>query len=546
MSKTHPSLGAAGKAVDDRFGPARFLARAMKKVFPDHWSFLLGEIAMYSFIILVVTGVFLTFFFKPSMNGVVYHGSYVPLRGTRMSEAYDSTLHISFDVRGGLLMRQIHHWATLTFLAAIAVHMLRNFFTGAYRKPRELNWLIGVVLFILAILNGLFGYSLPDDQLSGTGLRILAGVIESLPIIGTYLLLLLFGGQYPGHDVIPRLFTLHVLIIPGILLLLIPLHAIVLTWRQTHTQFPAKGRTERTVQGYPFFPVFIAKTTALFLWVFGGMALLSTVFQINPIWLYGPYNPAAISAGAQPDWYLGFLEGALRIMPNWEINALGHTLPINVVIPALLVPGLLFTGLALYPFLERWITGDREIHHLLGRPPRRARPHRHRHGRRGLLRSAVGGRRQRRHRQHVPHPPVRHHLVLPHHHHHRAGARLYRCSADLHRPATPRPPRIHPRCRDRRHQTHPGRPLHRGETPPHRRTSRPPKGPPRTRCTPARQARRRPCPSQGSTPRREPLADPTQPRLHRRYRPTTPGPHPERRRKRSSRTPTDQIGQAAL
>ncbi|MFD0683585.1 cytochrome bc1 complex cytochrome b subunit [Actinomadura fibrosa] len=363
-----PRLGAAGRAVDERFGGTPFLRKAVRKAFPDHWSFLLGEIAMYSFVIILLSGVFLTFFFKPSMDEVLYDGSYGPLHGVRMSEAYASTLKITFDVRGGLLMRQVHHWATVIFLAAIVVHLLRNFFTGAFRKPRELNWLIGVVLFMLVMLNGLFGYSLPDDLLSGTGLRILEGVIASLPLVGSYLMMFLFGGEFPGTEIIPRLYVIHVLLIPGILAALIPLHAVVLTWRQTHTQFPGKGSSNRTVYGYQFFPVFIGKTTAYFLWVFGVTALLATFFQINPIWLFGPYDPGAISSGSQPDWYMGWLEGSLRMMPAWEINAWGHTLPLSVLIPALVVPGLLFTGLAAYPFLERWVTGDHEIHHLLDRP----------------------------------------------------------------------------------------------------------------------------------------------------------------------------------
>jgi ubiquinol-cytochrome c reductase cytochrome b subunit len=368
MANAPRPLSSAGRALDERFGGARFFSKALKKVFPDHWTFLLGEIAMYSFFIIIASGVFLTFFFKPSMHDVVYNGRYMPLRGVTMSEAYESTLRISFDVRGGLLMRQIHHWATIVFLAGIVAHMLRNFFTGAFRKPREVNWLIGVTLFILVILNGLFGYSLPDDLLSGTGIRILEGVLLSLPLVGTYLSMFLFGGEFPGNVIIPRLFTIHVLLIPGILMALLPLHAVVLTWRQTHTQFPAKGRTDRTVEGKPFFPVFIAKTTAFFMWVFGVITLLATLFQINPIWLFGPYEPGSISAGSQPDWYMGFLEGSLRIMPAWEINAFGHTLPMNVIVPALVVPGVLFTGLALYPFLERWVTGDHEVHNLLDRP----------------------------------------------------------------------------------------------------------------------------------------------------------------------------------
>ncbi|MEU4826795.1 cytochrome b [Actinomadura citrea] len=356
------------RALDERFGTTGFARKALRKAFPDQWTFLLGEIAMYSFVIILLTGVYLTLFFKPSMHEVVYNGSYTKLKGVEMSEAYASSLKISFDVRGGLLVRQIHHWSTLIFMGSILVHMLRNFFTGAFRKPRELNWLIGIAMFMLVMLNGLFGYSLPDDLLSGTGLRILEGVLASIPLVGSYAVMFLFGGEYPGTDIIPRLYVIHVLLIPGILAALIPLHAVVLTWRQTHTQFPGKGSSNTTVRGYPFFPVFIAKTTAFFLWVLGVTTLLAAFFQINPIWLFGPYDPGAISAGSQPDWYMGWLEGALRIMPSWEISAWGHTVAMSVVVPALVVPGLLFTGLAVYPFLERWVTGDSQIHHLLDRP----------------------------------------------------------------------------------------------------------------------------------------------------------------------------------
>ncbi|WP_243717194.1 cytochrome b [Actinomadura darangshiensis] len=361
-------MDATAQALDERLGTTGFARKALKKAFPDHWSFLVGEIAMYSFVIILLTGVYLTLFFKPSMNEVVYNGSYAKLQGVEMSEAYASSLKITFDVRGGLLVRQIHHWSTLIFMGAILVHLLRNFFSGAFRKPRELNWLIGILMFMLVMLNGLFGYSLPDDLLSGTGIRILEGVIAAVPLVGSYAVMFLFGGEYPGTDIIPRLYVIHVLLIPGILAALIPLHAVVLTWRQTHTQFPGKGSSNSTVRGYPFFPVFIGKTTSLFLWVLGVTTLLAAFVQINPIWLFGPYDPGAISSGSQPDWYMGWLEGALRIMPAWEINAWGHTVAMSVVVPALVVPGLLFTGLAVYPFLERWVTGDRQIHHLLDRP----------------------------------------------------------------------------------------------------------------------------------------------------------------------------------
>jgi ubiquinol-cytochrome c reductase cytochrome b subunit len=367
MSTVTKALNGTGAYLDDRFRGAAALRRFFRKVFPDHWSFLLGEIALYSFIILLLTGTFLTLFFKPSMTDVIYHGSYTKLNGVRMSEAYASTLNISFDVRGGLLMRQIHHWAAILFLAAIMAHMLRIFFTGAFRKPREINWLIGVTLLTLGIVEGFAGYSLPDDLLSGTGLRILEGVLLSIPVVGTYISFFVFGGQFPGHDLIPRLYIVHVLLIPGLILALIAAHLFFM-FHQKHTQMPGKGRTDRNVVGAPMYPYFMAKTGAFFFFTFAVTAFLSTVAQINPIWLFGPYTPAAISAGSQPDFYMGWLEGALRMMPAWQITAFGHTLSLSVFIPALLIFGLLMTGLALYPFIEQWATGDRREHHVLDRP----------------------------------------------------------------------------------------------------------------------------------------------------------------------------------
>jgi len=361
------ALSGTGNWLDERFRGAKGLRAVFRKLYPDHWTFLLGEVALYSFVILLLTGTFLTLFFKPSMTEIVYHGTYVKLDGVKMSEAYASTLKISFDVRGGLLMRQIHHWAADLFVAAILAHMLRIFFTGAYRKPREVNWLIGLVLFTLALLEGLFGYSLPDDLLSGAGLRITQGVLQSIPIVGTYLSFFLFGGQYPGHSIIPRMYILHVLLIPGIFLALIGAHIFIM-YHQKHTQMPSKGRTNTNVVGAPAWPYFAVKTTALFLFVFAAVTLASTFVQINPIWIYGPYNPLAISSGSQPDFYMGFLEGSLRIMPAWQWVIFGHTFAFNVFIPALLPLGLIMTGAALWPFLEQWITGDKREHHVNDRP----------------------------------------------------------------------------------------------------------------------------------------------------------------------------------
>ena len=367
MSATAKAAGGAANFVDERFTSSNFIKRSVNKVFPDHWSFMLGEIALYSFIIILLSGVFLTLFFKPSMVEVVYDGSYVPLKGIKMTEAYASTLDISFDIRGGLLMRQIHHWAALFFVAAVSVHLLRVFFTGAFRKPRELNWLIGVGLLTMALGAGFAGYSLPDDLLSGTGLRIAEGIMLSIPLVGTYLVFFLFGGQFPGTDFIPRLYSIHILLIPGIILALVTAH-LMMVWYQKHTQFPGPGRTNDNVVGYKVLPIYAAKAGGFFFAVFGITTLISALVTINPIWMYGPYTPDQVTAGSQPDWYIGWLEGALRMMPNVEWNLFGHTISLNILVPAVIVPGIVFTLMALYPKIEHWLTGDENYHNLAERP----------------------------------------------------------------------------------------------------------------------------------------------------------------------------------
>ncbi|MEV1081459.1 ubiquinol-cytochrome c reductase cytochrome b subunit [Streptomyces sp. NPDC050211] len=343
----------------------------LRKAFPDHWSFLLGEIALYSLIVLVLTGVWLTLFFKPDMTEVVYDGRYVPLHGIRMSAAFDSTLHISFDVRGGLLVRQAHHWAALVFVAAIGLHLLRIFFTGAFRRPREVNWIIGVTLFVLALAEGFAGYSLPDDLLSGTGLRIAQGIMLSIPVVGTYVSMFVFGAEFPGEDIVTRLYSMHVLLLPGALIALVTVH-LILVFYLKHTQWRGPGRTRRNAVGKPFFPQFVASSGGLFFAVFGVLTLLGGLAQINPVWAYGPYRPDQASTGAQPDWYVGFLEGALRLVPPWETNIAGHTLMWNVLLPAVVLPALLFLVLYLYPFVEQRLTGEwRHEQHLCDRPRER-------------------------------------------------------------------------------------------------------------------------------------------------------------------------------
>jgi ubiquinol-cytochrome c reductase cytochrome b subunit len=351
---------------DDRLGASSFARSALNKVFPDHWSFMLGEIAMYCFILLVLTGTYLAFFFSTSTREVIYQGAYGPLRGVRVSEAYASVLRISFEVRAGLVMRQMHHWAANVFVAAIVAHLIRIFFTGAFRRPREINWIVGTTLLVLAIFNGFSGYSMPDDLLSGTGLRIAYSIALSIPFVGTWLAFLAFGGEFPAEDIVRRLFIFHVFIVPAAIAILLSVHLAVI-WRQKHTQFPRKGRTETNVVGSQLWPTYTAKSVGLFFAIAAVLAALGGLVQINPVWLYGPFSPSAVSSPAQPDWYMGWLEGALRLFPNWEFRGFGHAVA-NPFFPAVVLPGVTFLALYLWPFLEARFTHDHQAHHLLDRP----------------------------------------------------------------------------------------------------------------------------------------------------------------------------------
>jgi ubiquinol-cytochrome c reductase cytochrome b subunit len=371
--------------VDDRLGATSFTRHALTKVFPDHWSFMIGEIALYCFVILVLTGTFLAFFFVPSPNEVVYLGSYEPLRGVEVSEAFNSVMRITFDVRAGLLIRQAHHWAALLFVGSIVVHMARIFFTGAFRRPRELNWIIGVTLLLLALFNGFSGYSLPDDLLSGTGLRIAYSIVLSVPFLGTWLAFLVFGGEFPAPDILSRLLILHVYLIPLAMAGLISAH-LAIVWRQKHSQFPGPGRTETNVVGSVLWPTYAARSIGLLFAIGALIFAMGGLLQINPIWLYGPFIPEAVSSPAQPDWYVGWLEGALRIFPAWEVDLFGFRIP-NPFFPGVLLPTVTFGLLYAWPFLEARFTGDRTEHHLLDRP--RDRPVRTAIGMAGLTFYAV-------------------------------------------------------------------------------------------------------------------------------------------------------------
>jgi ubiquinol-cytochrome c reductase cytochrome b subunit len=359
----------AVRFVDQRSGGAPFVRKALRYVFPDHWSFLLGEIALYAFVVLVLTGTYLALFYNDGTATVQYHGPYAPLHGQEMTDAYRSVLNISFSVKAGLLIRQTHHWAADVFIAAVFVHLLRVFFTGAYRKPRELTYWLGVTMLIVALLEGYLGYSLVDDLLSGMGLAIGYSVVMSIPFVGANLAALIWGGPFPGqHEFFARMYIFHVFLIPILIAVLLSAHLALVALKH-HTQFGAgRRRTERKIVGLPMYPAYVPRTLALFAAVCGVLFLLGGLVQINPIWLWGPYHTYSSTNGAQPDWYLGWLIGALRLVPGWDFTIGHYTVVPNPFWGGAAFPFLVFGFLYLWPSIERNAIGDTRYHNLLDRP----------------------------------------------------------------------------------------------------------------------------------------------------------------------------------
>ena len=350
-------------------GGSRLLKEELRHIFPDSWAFFLGEIALYCFIVLVATGIFLALFFHASQAVVIYHGSYHPLSGVPMSDAYSSVLDLSWNVRAGLLIRQVHHWAALVFVAALIIHLMRMFFTGAYRRPRRINWLIGLSLLLLVGFNGLMGYSLPDDLLSGTGLRIAFSITESIPFIGPTMATVLFGGDFPTTGIIARIYPVHIFLLPAAIAGLLGAH-LGLLWLQRHTEFPGPGRDDRTMVGSPMVPQYALRTTGYFLLLAGVITAFGAWLQINPVWLYGPFRATDATTSAQPDWYMGWLEGAVRMFPGWDIQIGGFLLP-AIFWPAVVLPGLIFTPLFLWPWLDSLALRDNRFVNVLQYPSQR-------------------------------------------------------------------------------------------------------------------------------------------------------------------------------
>jgi len=331
---------------DERLGSQSILRAALNKIYPDHWSFYLGEFALYCFVVLVATGVWLTFVYDPSPGG-----------------AYASVVALGRTQPIGYLMRQVHHWSAVVFVAAILVHMGRIFFTAAYRKPRELNWVVGVLLLALASATGFTGYSLPNDALSGTGLRIGISVAQSIPFVGAWSSDLINGGSYPGPLLLSHLYTIHVYFLPVAIGVLIGLHLGML-FLQKHTQFEGDGSK---VVGRRFYPDYALRTLAAFGATLAVLLVLAATVEINPVENYGAYRDWIVPNPATPDWYAGWLDGALRIGPAVEFRVFGHPIP-AVFWPGVVLMLVTFALVVAWPWIDHAFRGGEELHDVLVPP----------------------------------------------------------------------------------------------------------------------------------------------------------------------------------
>ncbi|MEF8822179.1 MAG: cytochrome bc complex cytochrome b subunit [Halovenus sp.] len=383
------------------------------KAFPAEDSFLLGEVALFCFVLLVLSGMFLGFFYEPSISNVEYEGSVAEYQGEEMPESYVSVLNITYDVPFGMLLRRMHHWAAHLMVASMALHMLRVFFTGAYRNPRELNWVVGTALAGATMFAAYTGYALPFDEFASTAVGIGYNVALSIPIIGETVANIAFGGSFPSSATIPRFYFLHILVLPLVIAGLIGVHMAILV-RQKHTEAqrdedvmpagPTRAAVDRrtavegdsasggtaadggspsdsgtaadggavahgggatksrsrqvdrdddsVVVGLPAFPNQVAVSAVVFFLTLATLSLLAGFLPVHNIAEYGPNDPASTPSLIMPDWFLMWGYGFLKLIPSWmSFDLLGIHFSAEFI-GGLLLPGIIFGVVALWPFID--------------------------------------------------------------------------------------------------------------------------------------------------------------------------------------------------
>lgn len=329
---------------DDRLGIAAFYRKYGRKVFPVHSTFFFGEMAMFSFVILVLTGIYLGLIYVPSNADVELNGQTVP-------QAYASVQLIE-SIPVADLFRNVHHWAAHVMVASIFLHALRIYFTGTYRKPREVNWAVGIVLLGLTLMAGFVGYSLPYDSYAVTATGIGYSIARSIPWVGGVAAELFFGGAFPTLGSVPRLYTIHVFVVPALIALVMSVHLLIVV-KQKHTQpgYARKLSEPGKVLGVPLWPYQAILAGQLLLLMFGALFLLSAVVPPHPLKDFGPPGPT--TPEVKPDWYLLWIYGFLKIVPSWtEFHLLGTTFSPNFY-GGLLFPTLVFGLMTFAPWIDR-------------------------------------------------------------------------------------------------------------------------------------------------------------------------------------------------
>ncbi len=340
------------KWLDERLDLDRLNKKFMRKAFPVHHSFFLGEITLFSFITLVLTGIFLTFGYEPSTRLVKHAGEQLPA-------AYVSVLYID-SLPFGRVLRSVHHWAAHIMVAAAFLHMLRILISGAYKKPREINWLLGLLLLGATVVTAFVGYSLPFDAFSVTATQIGYGIGKSIPYVGDWIAQVMFGGEYPTLHSIPRLYSLHVLWLPLLLMALIGLHMLIMI-KQKHTQPKyAEEVAPGKILGVPMAPMQLSVMSLLFLLYLGVLFIIAGAIIAHPVEVYGP--PTTATPALKPDWYFLWIYGILQIIPSsWKIPLPWGAEITSEFIGGVLIPGILGLAALLLPFLDNRKTKMRYV-----------------------------------------------------------------------------------------------------------------------------------------------------------------------------------------
>ena len=333
--------------IEERLELEKFARRYLKKAFPTHPTFLCGEMALFSFVMLVITGIFLGLSYEPSVREVNLFGRFVPA-------AYASVVKIDLS-SFGLITRRVHHWSAMLMIASVLLHLMRVYFTGCYKNPREINWIIGLILFGATFFASFTGYLLPYSEFSVTATSIGYYIAKSIPWLGNWISRLIFCGSFPADETIPRFFFMHVMLIPLTLITLIAIHMVILV-KQKHSEprhnlSRPESRGGKRLIGIPLWPNQVLISFCFFFFMAFVIFFIAVLLPANPVENYGPPGPG--TPIMRPDWYFLAIYGLLKLIPGTlHFDLLGAKITSETV-GGVFFPGLAAILLIVLPFIDR-------------------------------------------------------------------------------------------------------------------------------------------------------------------------------------------------